>query len=115
MTEDEKGIADIEKIAALDGIDLVAIGPTDFSESMGIRDPGDPRLRDKLNELARKVKQIGKAKLAIPMGHPALPLGPQDLLDLGVGYSHVAPAPPQILLKTWQSKVRSIHQAIGRA
>ncbi len=32
MTEDEKGINDIEKIAALDGVDIVSIGPTDFSE-----------------------------------------------------------------------------------
>ena len=45
MAEDAKGIDDIERIAALDGIDLVAIGPTDFSEYMGIRDPSDPRLK----------------------------------------------------------------------
>ena len=42
MTEDEKGVNDIEAIAALDGIDLVSIGPTDFSEYMGIRDPSSP-------------------------------------------------------------------------
>ena len=114
MTEDEKGIADIEKIAALDGIDIIAIGPTDFSESLGIRDPGDPRLRTKLEEIAQQIKQIGKAKLAISMNHPALPLTPQDLMKLGVGYSHVAPAPPQILLRTWRSSVKSIHQATGR-
>ncbi|GIT69918.1 MAG: hypothetical protein Ct9H300mP27_10220 [Chloroflexota bacterium] len=39
MTEDAKGVDDIEKIAALGGIDIVSIGPTDFSEYMGIRDP----------------------------------------------------------------------------
>ncbi len=114
MTEDEKGINDIDKIAALDGVDLVAIGPTDFSESLGIRDPGDPRLRAKLNEIAQRIEHIGKAKLAIPMNHPALPLSPQDLMMLGVGYCHVAPPPPQILLQAWRNKVQSIHQATGR-
>ena len=39
MTEDEKGISEIGQIAQLPGIDIVAIGPTDFSEYMGIRDP----------------------------------------------------------------------------
>ena len=114
MAEDEKGIGDIEQIAALDGIDLVAIGPTDFSEYMGIRDPSDPRLRAKLKELAEKVKKIGKAKLQFPIAHPALPLTPQELLELGAGYSHVAPAPPAILLRSMRERLQSIHQAVGR-
>ena len=114
MAEDEKGIDDIEKIAALDGIDLVAIGPTDFSEYMGIRDPSDPRLKAKLKELADKVKAIGKAKMAVSMNHPALPLGPQELLELGVGYSHVAPPPPSILLRSMTDRVEEIHRATGR-
>lgn len=114
MTEDEKGIADIEKIAALDGIDLVAIGPTDFSEYMGIRNPADPRLRAKLTELADRVRKIGKAKLAFPIGHPALPLTAQELTRLGVGYSNVAPAPPAILIRSMRERVQDIHKATGR-
>lgn len=114
MTEDEKGIRDIEKIAALDGIDLVSIGPTDFSEYMGIRDPADPRLRAKINELADRIKKIGKAKLSMPIAHPALPLTAQDLLQLGGGYSHVAPPPPAVLLHSMRERVQSIHKATGR-
>ena len=114
MCEDERGISDMEQIAALPGVDLVAIGPTDFSEYMGIRDPSDPRLRHKLNELAEVVKYIGKAKLQFPTGHQALPLTAQELVELGAGYTHVAPSPPAILLRDMRDRVRDIHQAIGR-
>jgi 2-keto-3-deoxy-L-rhamnonate aldolase RhmA len=114
MTEDEQGIRDIGKIAALEGVDLVSIGPSDFSEYMGIRSPGDPRLRAKLKELADQVKRIGKAKLAFPMNHPAMPLDAAALLELGVGYTHVAPAPPAVLLRSLRERVQSIHKVTGR-
>ena len=114
MCEDDRGLDAMEEIAALDGIDLVAIGPTDFSESMGIRDPSDPRLRTKLNQLAAKVKKIGKAKLQFPTDHPALPLSAKELVGLGAGYTHVAPAPPAVLLRAMRQKVQEIHRAIGR-
>ena len=115
MAEDAKGIDDIERIAALDGIDLVAIGPTDFSEYMGIRDPSDPRLKARLKELADQVRKIGKAKLAVTMDHASMPLTAQELLELGVGYSHVAPAPPAVLLRSMRERVEKIHQAVNRA
>jgi 2-keto-3-deoxy-L-rhamnonate aldolase RhmA len=110
MVEDQKGIEDIEKIAGLEGLDLVSIGPTDLAESLGTRVPGDPRLRSKIHEIAQQIKKIGKAKLAIPMDHPALPLTPKELLDLGVAYSHVAPTAPQILLQVWANKVQKIRK-----
>ena len=113
MTEDERGIADIEAIAALDGVDLVSIGPTDLSQALGVTDPADPRLRDKVNEMADAVKRIGKAKLQIPLNHAALPLTPLDLVELGVGYTHVAPAPPAILLSQMRESVSNIHSALG--
>jgi len=85
-------------IAAQDGIDIVGIGPTDLSETPGILDPGDPRLKAKVNGIAQRIKKIGKAKLSIPMNHSALPLSPQDSMELGVGYSNVASAPPTLLI-----------------
>ncbi|MCH8745360.1 MAG: hypothetical protein IIB31_06900 [Chloroflexi bacterium] len=113
MTEDERGINDIEQIAALEGIDLVSIGPTDFSEYMGIRDPGSQVLRDEIKKLADKIKGIGKAKMQIPMNHAALPLGPRELLDLGVGYTHVAPPPTAVLMRSLRDRLQSIRQEIG--
>ncbi len=114
MTEDDKGINDVEAIAALDGVDLVSIGPTDLSQALGVTDPTDSRLRDKVNEIAAQVKAIGKAKLQIPMNHAALPLDARDLMELGVGYTHVAPAPPAILMKQFMDSVSEIHEAVGR-
>ena len=113
MTEDERGVNDIEAIAGLEGIDLVSIGPTDFSEYMGIRDPQSPELRAKLTELANRIKDIGKAKMQFPMNHAAMPLGPKELLELGVGYTHVAPAPPAILLRSLRDRMQTIRGEIG--
>ena len=35
----------------------------------------------------------GKAKMQFPMNHAALPLGPKELLELGVGYNPRSPGP----------------------
>ena len=115
MTEDAKGIDDIEKIAALDGIDLVAIGPMDFSEYMGIRDPDDPRLKARVRELAGQIRKIGKAKLALPVNNPAIPFNPQELLELGVGYANVGPTPPVLLMRSLRQMAQDVHEASGRA
>ena len=85
MTEDERGISEIGQIAALPGIDLVSIGPTDFSEYMGIRDPQSPVIRARLEELAAEVKAAGGAKLSMPMNHPAFPLSASELPVHGRG------------------------------
>ena len=114
MAEDERAIDEVEQIAGLDGIDLVAIGPTDLSQTLGVSDPKDPRLRAKVEEIASHVKRAGKAKLQFPMNHAAFSLTPQELVRLGVGYSHVAPPPPAILLRAMQESVRQVHEATGR-
>ena len=108
MTEDQKGIGEVDQIAAVEGIDLVAIGPTDLSQAIGATGPSDPALINKVREIAEIVKSIGKAKLQIPMNHGALPLGPRDLLELGVGYTHVAPPPPAVLLADMQRRLSEI-------
>lgn len=113
MTEDEKGISEIADIARLPGIDIVAIGPTDFSEYMGIRDPQSPVIRARLEELAASVKAAGGAKLSIPMNHPAYPLSARELQELGVGYTHVAPPPPALLLRSLQERLASIRTELA--
>lgn len=115
LCEDEKAIKDIEQIAALDGVDIVAIGFGDFSDHMGIHDPSDPRLRAELYKLADRVKKIGKAKLAYPIGHKSLPLTARNLLELGVGCTSVHPTSHAILLRAMQEMVQSIHKDTGRA
>jgi len=108
MTEDLKGINDIEAIAALDGVDLISLGPTDLSAALGITDPQDPRLRQTFAELAAKVNRIGKAKVYMPVYHPAFYLTPKDLLQMGVNYTSVAPPPPTIVLNALRDSAQRI-------
>jgi 2-keto-3-deoxy-L-rhamnonate aldolase RhmA len=115
MAEDNKALSQVAEIAAIDGIDLVALGPTDLSQALGVTDPADPRLRAKVEEIAATLKRIGKARLQIPMAHPAMPLTPEDLVSLGVGYTHVAPQPPSILLQAMSASAARVKKAVGRA
>lgn len=47
MIEDVEGVDDVEAIAAVDGIDLLFVGPGDLSHSYGtIREPGPPHLHE---------------------------------------------------------------------
>ena len=64
----------------------------------------------KNNELISK-----KAKLAFPMNHPAMPLTAKELTDLGVGYCHVAPPPPSVLLRSLRDRLNTIHGELGRS
>ena len=110
MTEDMKGISEIEEIAALDGVDLISLGPTDLSAALGITDPKDPRLRQKFEELAGQVNKVGKARVYIPVYHPALYLTPQELLQIGVSYTSVAPPPPTIVLNSLRDSAKRIRE-----
>lgn len=114
MTEDAKAIEQVPEIAALPGVDLISLGPTDLSLTLGVTGPTDPRLRAEVERIAREVKRVGNARLQLPIDHPAFPLNPQELIDLGVGYSHAFPAPPQILMREMKNSVRQIHQTVGR-
>ena len=115
MTEDEKGLDQVEEIAALDGIDLVALGPTDLSETLGVTDPTDPRLRQKVEEIAAKIQGVGKAKLSIPVNHAALRLTPQDLVALGAGYTHVGPPPYALVLNNLREAAKQVREQAGAA
>ena len=114
MTEDTKAISQVSEIAALDGVDLVALGPTDLSQTLGVTDPSDPKLRLEVERIAAEVKQAGNTKLQMPMNHPAFPLTASQLVELGVGYTNVAPQPPAILMKEMKNAVRETHKTLGR-
>ena len=114
MTEDAKAISEVSEIAALEGVDLVALGPTDLSQTLGVTDPADPKLRSEVERIASEVKGSGNTKLQMPMNHPAFPLTAQELVELGVGYANVAPQPPAILMREMQNAVRETHKTLGR-
>lgn len=110
MTEDQRGLDEIEQIAALDGVDVISLGPTDISTALGMTDPDDPRLRQTFVDLAARINAVGKAKVYIPVNHSALRLSPQDLLNMGVNYTSVAPAPPTIVLNALRQSAARIRE-----
>lgn len=114
MAEDAKAISQVAEIAALDGIDLVALGPTDLSQSIGVTDPSDPKLRSEVERIAAEVKKAGTTKLQMPMNHPAFPLTAKELVELGVGYTNIAPQPPTILMREMQNTIQETHKVLGR-
>jgi len=114
MLEDQKGLDDAEQIAAMEGIDLVALGPTDLSETLGVTDPKDPRLRAKVEEIAAIVRRVGRAKLSIPVNHAAMPLTPRDLIELGAGYTHVGPSPVAAVLNALRESVKRVREQTGQ-
>ena len=66
MTEDKKAISQVSEIAALDGVDLVALGPTDLSQTLGVSGPSDPKLKSEVERIASEVEEVGNAKLQMP-------------------------------------------------
>jgi 2-keto-3-deoxy-L-rhamnonate aldolase RhmA len=114
MAEDEKAISEVEEIASLDGVDVVGLGPTDLSEFLGVTDPQDPRLRQKVDEIASIVRKVGKAKLSIPVNHAALPLTARDLMDLGAGYTHVGPPPTTVVMNALRDSAKRVREELSK-
>ena len=114
MTEDKKGLAEIAEIAAVDGVDLISLGPTDISAALGFTDPADPKLREIFVDLAAKVKAVDKAKVYIPVNHAACRFTPQDLLEMGVNYTSVAPAPQTIVLNALKAAAKNIREEAAK-
>jgi hypothetical protein len=78
-------------------------------------DPADPKLRETFVELSAKVNAIGNAKVYIPVNHSACRFTPQDLINMGVNYCSVAPAPPIIVLNALKATAASIREEVTKA
>lgn len=62
QVETPEGIANLDEIAAVDGVDVVFAGPMDLSASLGhIGKPGHPDVQRFLEEFPRRVASHGKA------------------------------------------------------
>jgi 4-hydroxy-2-oxoheptanedioate aldolase len=60
QVEGTKGIANLDQILALEGFDVLFIGPYDLSQSLGV--PGEiqhPKVLEKVSEIAEKVQKKG--------------------------------------------------------
>jgi 4-hydroxy-2-oxoheptanedioate aldolase len=106
MIEDLPAVEDIDAIASTDGIDIVAVGPSDMSRALGVSGTADhPKLVAVVEKVAAAVRKGGIARLALPMNHAAFPRNAAQLKELGVGYCNCAPAPEVRILKSMQAQV----------
>lgn len=73
MIEDARGVENIDAIAATPGLDVLFVGPSDLSFSLGLRGgQDDPRLHEAIARVVAAGKRHGKF-----LGRPALT--PEDL------------------------------------
>jgi 4-hydroxy-2-oxoheptanedioate aldolase len=106
MIEDLPALQDIDAIASTDGVDIVAVGPSDMSRALGVSGTADhPKLVEAVHRVPAAIRKGGIARLALPMNHPALPRDAAQLRELGVGYCNCAPAPEVRMLKSMQAQV----------
>ncbi|MDR8386343.1 MULTISPECIES: 4-hydroxy-2-oxoheptanedioate aldolase [unclassified Pseudomonas] len=60
--ESREGLANLDAIAAVEGVDGVFIGPADLSASMGFRgNPGHPTVQAAIEDAIARIRQSGKA------------------------------------------------------
>ncbi len=112
MVEDLEAIRQIEDIAAVDGVDLIAIGPNDLTQALGASGPNDPRLKETVERIAASLKKVGKAKFSFPMNATAYPLDVAGLRRLGVAYSSCNPTDIDRLMMSLRQQVKEIQAQI---
>ena len=108
MVEDKPALDQLADIAAIPGIDLVAIGPHDLSAALGISDPRDPLLKKTIEDIAATLKKVGRAKMAFPLGIPAYPLKASQLQALGVAYANCYPGDLRRLMLAYEEQLKEI-------
>ena len=114
MIEDLPALDEIDAIAATEGIDIVAVGPSDMSRALGVSGSADhPKLVEAVHRVADAVKRGGVARLALPMNHAALPRNAAQLRELGVGYCNCAPPPEVRMLRSMQAQVAEARALLG--
>ena len=113
MVEDLPALQEIDAIASVEGVDIVAVGPSDMSRALGVGGTSDhPKLVETIHRVADAVRKGGVARLALPMNHPTLPRNAKQLLELGCGYCNCAPSPEVRMLKSMQAQVTEARNLI---
>ena len=112
MVEDMKVIKEIEDIASIEGLDLIAVGPSDLSQAMGVSDRSDPRMKHAIDSITERIKMVGKAKMTFPLNHPVYPLDASELQGMGVAYANCGPNVFKRLLNSYQEQVKDIESKL---
>lgn len=112
MVEDEEAIRQLEDIASVEGLDLIAIGPSDLSQALGVTESNDPRLKDAIEGIATTLKRLGKAKMTLPLNNSAFPRNARDLQEMGVAYTNCGPADARRLLDSYRQQIKEIQSQL---
>jgi len=113
MIEDMAAVERIDEIAAVAGVDLLAVGPSDLSRSLGVAgEPDHPRLIAAIDRV-RAAAAKSEARLALPLHHPAFPRDAAQLKALGAGYANCAPAPEARLLNSMRAQLDEARRLIA--
>lgn len=115
MIEDMEAVEQIEAIAGVEGVDLVAVGPSDLSRSLGVSGhPDHPKLVAAIDRIREAVRKGNSgARLALPLAHAAFPRNAGQLRDLGVGYTNCAPTPEVRLMRSLQEQAAEARRLLG--
>ncbi len=108
MVEDLAALRQIEDIAAVDGVDMIAIGPNDLTQALGASGPADPKMKQTVEGIAASLKKVGKARLAFPMNATAFPLDVAGLRRLGVAYATCNPTDIDRLMMSFRDQVKEV-------
>ncbi|HZU90672.1 MAG TPA: aldolase/citrate lyase family protein [Stellaceae bacterium] len=113
MIEDMAAVERIDAIAATPGVDLIAVGPSDLSRSLGVSgEPDHPRLVAAIDRIRAAVKNT-QARLALPLNHAAYPRNAAQLRELGAGYTNCAPTPEARLLRSLSEQAAEARRLLG--
>ncbi|HEU0217816.1 MAG TPA: aldolase/citrate lyase family protein [Stellaceae bacterium] len=115
MIEDMEAVENIDAIAAVEGVDLLAVGPSDLSRSLGVSGhPDHPRLVAAIDRVREAVRKSNTGvRLALPLAHTAFPRDAAQLKALGAGYTNCAPTPEVRLLKSMQDQAAEARKLVG--
>jgi 4-hydroxy-2-oxoheptanedioate aldolase len=113
MIEDMAAVERIDQIAAIPGVDLIAVGPSDLSRSLRVSgEPDHPKLVAAIDRIRAAVRNTG-ARLALPLDHAAFPRNAAQLKELGVGYTNCAPTPEARLLRSFSEQAAEARRLLG--
>ena len=114
MIEDMEAVERIDEIAAVEGVDLLAVGPSDLSRSLGVSGtPDHPRLVAAIDRVRDAAKKSAGARLALPLNHAAFPRNAAQLKALGAGYTNCAPTPEARLLKSMRDQAEEARKQLA--
>lgn len=86
MIEEASAVDQVEEIAATAGVDLVVVGPSDLSASLGvIGDSKDRKLDQAVRQIFSACRERG-VRFGMPADHAAYRLSAAELRDLGAWF-----------------------------